>query len=111
MYGKEGIGSKEGQKGLAERKSNEPCSFLPSATSQWNDVISNMKRLKDEFERLGLGMPVKPYSGLSRWHRGLDGTQSSTKDSCSLEREVYNRGHIAIGKCGSDEHVFLAGRR
>jgi hypothetical protein len=61
MYGKEAIGSKEGQKGLAERKSNEPCSFLPSATSQWNDVIPNMKRLKDGFERLGLGVPVKPY--------------------------------------------------
>jgi hypothetical protein len=52
MYGKEGIGSKEGQKGLAERESNEPCSFLPSATSQWNDVISNMKRLKDGLSAL-----------------------------------------------------------
>jgi hypothetical protein len=39
-------GSKEGKKGLAERESNKPCSFLPSATSQWNDVISNMNRLK-----------------------------------------------------------------
>jgi hypothetical protein len=98
MYGKEEIGSKEGQKGLPERKSNEPCSFVPSATSQWNDVIPNMKRLKDGFERLGLGVPVKPYSRCSRWRGGLDGTQSSMKDCCSFEHPSLVTGKFGCGE-------------
>jgi hypothetical protein len=38
-----------------------------------------------QVERLFRGVPVKSYSGFSRWRGGLDGTQSSTKDSCSFE--------------------------
>jgi hypothetical protein len=41
-----------------------------------------------QVERLRPGVPVKPYSGFSRYRGGLDSTQSSMKDSCSFEPEV-----------------------
>ena len=55
-----------------------------------------MKWLKDTLSTF-VEVRVKPYSGSSRRRGGLDGTQSSTKESCSCEREVYNRGHSKEG--------------
>jgi len=68
MYAKEGIGSKEGQKGLAERESNEPPK--QNFPAERRDI--QYEAAERQVELLRPGVPVKPYSGFSKWRGGLN---------------------------------------
>jgi len=85
MYAMEGIGSKGDWQNVNQ---TNLVPFSPKYNFPAEQLDIQYKATERQVERFHPGVPVKPYSGFSN---GLDGTQLSTKDSCSFEQEVYNQ--------------------